>query len=372
MFLLLLIGWVAASTALAVGVWWAVFEYDRIVRVALPIWRSPRVRRLATAGLFLWFAYWAWHSVGGTFSEWPNHLDTVGVDGRLYYRAASTWVAGGDPWTAYTTTNTWPVSGAYIHFLFTGPPPTVLAFVPFVWIPESAFVIGWFALTVGAAIYTLRRLGLPLWWLLFPPMATGILVANPHVVALALLLSSSHWLQALASPIKAYALIPLVGERRWRALGILGVTGAVSLVAFWPLWSSYISEYPAISSWLAGATHGGFSAARDPALLAVAIVLLAALALIDRREAGWLAVPTIWPATQGFYATFVLPLQWPWLAAALAMSNRAAFPTMSQVLVAALLIRVARLAYDRAHAWFAARALGRDRESAAPEAPPLS
>ena len=105
------------------------------------------------------------------------HLDTVGIDGRLYYRAAQTWLAGGDPWTAYTATNTRPPSGQYIHEMFVGPPPTVLAFVPFVWIPETLFVVGWLAVTVAAAVYTIRRLGLPIWWLLFPPLMEGLIAA---------------------------------------------------------------------------------------------------------------------------------------------------------------------------------------------------
>src|ERR1700690_2282397 len=112
-------------------------------------------RRVAPFGLAVWFAYFAWRTVGGILTDWPAHLDTVGVDGRLYYRAAQTWVAGGDPWTAssaQTFTNTWPPSGGMIPFNFTGPPPTVLAFVPFVWIPETLFVVGWLALTVADAL----------------------------------------------------------------------------------------------------------------------------------------------------------------------------------------------------------------------------
>jgi len=251
-----------------------------------------------------------------------------------------TWLGGGDPWTAYTTTNAWPPSGQYIHFLFTGPPPTVLAFVPFAWMPESLFVVGWLALTVVAAVYTLRRLHLPAWWLLFPPMAQGILVANPHVVCLALLLSGSPWLGALAAPMKAYAMIPMIGERQWRALAVLAVAVAISVVAFWPLWSQYLADYSQVQGWLVGATHGGFSATRDVRLFAITAGALCLLALVDRRAAGWLAVPALWPISQFFYATFALPVITPALAAVLAVGPHPADAVVPWAIVAYAAVRV--------------------------------
>lgn len=271
-------------------------------------------RTLGQVALFGWFAFWTWQVNKGVLFELPYHLDTLGIDGRLYYRAAETWLSGGDPWTAYTITNTWPASGGYIHFLFTGPPPTVLVFAPFTILPEEVFVVGWFVVTVAAGIYTLRRLSLPIWWLAFPPLAQGILVANPHVVALALLLSSSTLLRALAAPVKAYAAIPLIAERRWRAFAIMAALVGLSALPFLGLWTLYAHDYGQIQSWLMNATHGGFSAARDPRLFAFVAVILAALALIDRRAAGWLAVPALWPAAQYFYASFLLPLRSVWLA----------------------------------------------------------
>jgi hypothetical protein len=256
---------------------WIVFEWREALRLG---------RRIAPFALCGWFAYNAWQAIAGVTWDWPAHLDTVGVDGRLYYRAAVAFLAGRDPWTAYTATNTWPPSGQWIHELFTGPPPTVLAFVPFAWVPETAFVVGWLALTVAAAVYTIRRLGLPLWWLLFPPMVTGIVAGNPHVVCLALILSSSTWLGALATPMKAYAVVPMVTERQWGALAVLTAGVGLSLVIFWPLWGQYIAEFSTIGSWLVGTTHGGFSAARDPRLLVATAAALGALALLDYRAVG--------------------------------------------------------------------------------------
>lgn len=302
-----------------------------------------RATTAAHVVLALWFAYWAWQTVAGIFTDWPAHLDTVGIDGRLYYRAAATFVAGGDPWTAasaQTLTNTWPPSGALVHFLFTGPPPTVLAFVPFVPIPEWIFVPLWMALTVAAAVYTIRRLRLPIWWLLFPPLVSGISVGNPHVVSLALLLCGSTWLRWIAGPMKAYAVIPMIGERQWRALAVLIGAVALSVVVFWPLWHQYVADYAGTSSWLVGVTHGGFSAARDPRLLVVAVLAIGILALLDRRAAGWLAVPALWPATQYFYSTFALPLRSPWLAAMLAVGGHDSDARVPWAIVAYVIARV--------------------------------
>jgi len=292
-----------------------------VLATARQLYVSQTVRRAASLALFVWFVYQAWLTVAGVFTDWPFHFDTVGIDGRLYYRAAATWLSGGDPWTAFTTSNTWPPSGVFVHFLFTGPPPTVLAFVPFVWIPEDAFVVGWLGLSAAAAIYTTRRLGLPLWWVLFPPLINGLAVGNPQIVCLALLLSSSTWARALAAPMKAYAVIPMVGERQWRALAVLTLGVAVSVVIFWPLWQTYAGDYSKVQDWLVGFTGGGYSATRDPRLFAITAAAIGVLLLIDRRAALWLAVPGLWPATQYFYATFAMPLRSPWLVFVLAAAG---------------------------------------------------
>lgn len=293
----------------------------RVVEAIVYVCRTPLARRIASAALLVWFAYNAWLAIAGVFTDWPAHLDTVGIDGRLYYRAAATWLSGGDPWTAYTTSNTWPPSHALVHFLFTGPPPTVLVFVPFVWIPEDAFVAGWLGLSVAAAFYTTRRLHLPAWWVLFPPLVSGLAVGNPQIVCLALLLAGSTRLRVLAAPMKAYAVIPMVGERQWRALAILVAAIAASVVVFWPLWRTYALDYARIQDWLVGFTRGGYSATRDLWLFAVTALAIGVLALLDRRSAGWLAVPALWPAAQYFYSTFAMPLRSSWLAFVLAAAG---------------------------------------------------
>lgn len=274
-------------------------------------------------GLALWFVLWSWVSVGLYFDNFPRHMEMLGFDARIYLHAAQTWLAGGDPWTSYVLQHSWTPGVPDVPYYFAGPPPTVLAFSPFAWLADGVFTAGWEALTIGAAFYTLRRLHLPAWWILFPPMLQAVFVGNPHVVCLSLIVSGSTVLQALAPAAKAYAVIPMIAERQWRAVALFTTAAALSVAILWPLWSQYVKDYPQIQAWITTVTGGGYSAARDPRLFAVVGTALAGLWLVDRRAAGWLAVPALWPAAEYFYATFAMPLRSPWLMAFLAFPGSA-------------------------------------------------
>jgi hypothetical protein len=286
-------------------------------RTGFDWWRA--IRLAGQIALAAWFAYWSWQTIRFYFESFLYHLDMLGFDARIYLHAAQTWLAGGDPWTAYASQHSWTAGAPDVRYYFTGPPPTVVAFVPFAPLPDGAFSVGWMALTIAAAFYTLRRLHLPAWWVMFPPMAQAVFVGNPHVVCLALILSGSSVLRALAPAAKVYAVLPMIGERQWRALAVFALAGALSVVILWPLWAQYAADYAHVQAWIANATWGGFSASRDPRLFVVVAAALGALALIDLRAASWLAVPALWPAAEYFYATFALPLRSPWLVALLAI-----------------------------------------------------
>ena len=290
--------------------------------------------------LTAWFAYWSWQTLRFYFEAFPRHLDMFGFDSRIYLHAAQTWLSGGDPWTAFALQHPWVAGAADVPYYFTGPPPTVLAFVPFAWLSDAPFTAGWQILTIGSAFYSLRRLHLPPWWILFPPLALAVFVGNPHVVCLALILCGWDRLRWLAPAVKAYAVLPMIGEGQWRAIGIMVVAGVLSLVLFWPLWSQYATDYPRIQDWISSATWGGFSASRDPRLWAIAAASLGALAVIDRKAAGWLAVPALWPATEYFYASFALPVRSPWLLAALCIQGTQADAYIPWAIIAYCIVRV--------------------------------
>ena len=65
--------------------------------------------------------------------------------------------------------------------------------------------------------WALRRLGLPAWWLFFPPFVDAVWNANPQVLLLPLLVAGSRG-AAVAALIKLYAGVPALIQGRVRAL----------------------------------------------------------------------------------------------------------------------------------------------------------
>jgi hypothetical protein len=260
--------------------------------------------------LFLlgWFAWLTWQRIG----YFVAHDFPLGIDARIYYRGVVTWLAGGDPWTAGVD-----VHGSIYHYA--GSPVTTVLMAPASLVSEDLFTAIWLVLSAGAIVWTLYRLHLPLWWLLFPPISEALFSGNPQLVVLALILSSSSWLAAIGTGLKVYAFVPLAGEGRWRTIGLAVALNAATIVVAPGLWSLYLAEFGDISGRLQYESLEGFSAYYMPALLVVAVIALVVLALRDRRTAGWLTVPAVWPASQLHYSTMALPVMTPLLAFFLAI-----------------------------------------------------
>ncbi len=271
--------------------------------------QAARAIRWAWQALLLgWFAWLTWQRIG----YFVAHDFPLGIDARIYYRGVITWLAGGNPWTAGVD-----VHGSVYHYA--GSPVTTVLLAPAALVSEDLFTAIWLVLSAGAIVWTLHRVHLPLWWLLFPPISEALFSGNPQLVVLALILSSSSWLAAIGTGLKVYAFVPLAGEGRWRAIGVAVVLNAATILVAPGLWSLYLAEFGEISTRLQYESLEGFSAFYMPALLLVVVVALAVLALRDRRAAGWLAVPAIWPASQLHYSTMALPVMTPLLAFFLAI-----------------------------------------------------
>ncbi len=211
-----------------------------------------------------------------------------GFDGKLYRTATLAWLHGGDPWAVY--------DGA---IRFAAPPPSLLAMLPFALVPETVAVAAIIGLGIGGTAWALRRLHLPLWWLAFPPFVDGLWNANPHVLVLPLLVAG---LAPVATLVKLYALPVPVLRGEWRAVIVTGVVLLVT-VPFLP-WGTYIAQFPDIAASLAEQSDGGMSALAIPILVPVAAV---ALLLMGRRRAAWWIVPLLWPSTQWYYTSMVMP-----------------------------------------------------------------
>ena len=64
-------------------------------------------------------------------------------------------------------------------------------------------------------------------------------------------------LRALAPATKAYAVIPRIAGRQWRAGALFATAAALSVVILWSLWSQYAKDYPQNQAWVTTVTGGG-------------------------------------------------------------------------------------------------------------------
>jgi hypothetical protein len=180
------------------------------------------------------------------------------------------------------------------------------------------------SVTAAAAVWAIRHLGLPLWWLLFPPLFDALIGGNPDALVLPLLLVGGP-LAGLAAVLKVYALVPLILQRRW---GAIAIAAAMSILS--------VTQLP---NFIASATTVGSVLGTSARLSAwgtwLAIPVIAALWLLRRRGAEWLIVPALWPNTQGHYAAMSLPVvrHYP-LAAAMIGLNIPLAPPLAVIVVA--------------------------------------
>jgi hypothetical protein len=243
-----------------------------------------RDRRLvATSGLFITFVVVATRKALD-FSQ----QEFLGIDLRIYRVAAQTVLTGQNPWPSDVTDTP-----------FAATPPAILAYIPAALMPDAMAPAVYAALSVAAALFVIRTLRLPIWWLLFPPLFESMLVMNPDVFVIALLVAGPR-IAALAIPVKLYAAVPLLleGRRSAVAAGLL-----VSALAG-PTWILFLTQFGAVSDRLAGQSLGGLSA-WGTWLMAPTLV---ALYVLRRRGASWLVVPGLWPYTQLHYSSIALPV----------------------------------------------------------------
>jgi hypothetical protein len=164
-------------------------------------------------------------------------------------------------------------------------------------IPLPVAMVVAMSLTAAAAVWAIRHLGLPLWWLLFPPLFDALIGGNPDALVLPLLLVGGP-LAGLAAVLKVYALVPLILQRRW---GAVAIAVAVSILSVTQL-PNFVASASTVGSVL------GTSARLSAWGTWLAIPVIAALWLLRRRGAEWLVVPALWPNTQGHYAAMSLPV----------------------------------------------------------------
>jgi len=216
----------------------------------------------------------------------------IGWDALIYTDAARALVAGRDAWG-------WAGGSA----LYAAPPPGLLPFFPFLWLPDPLVAAGWTAVAAASGVYVLRKLRLPMWWLAFPPVLVAILAGSTALPVTALLVRGGAIAQGAAAAFRVYAAIPLAILGRWRALGFAAVI--VIVTAPFLDWPRFLTHFSSISAALDFQAEGGKSAASVPWLIPVAV---ACLFLLGRRRAAWLIVPALWPYAQNYYSVLALPV----------------------------------------------------------------
>jgi len=250
---------------------------------------------------------------------------SVGSHALIYTDAARAWLSGGNPWTVG------PPSA-----VFAGPPTMLLPFVPFIPMPSDLTRLIWVAGSAFLAVFVLRRLRLPGWWIGFPPIFHAILLGHPEILVLWLLVGGGI-LSGLAPVIKPYAGFPLLAERRWAAI-LLGLAVVVVTAPFLP-WQQFVAELPAISAAFKAWSNGD-STFGTPVLMAIALV---ALAVLGVRRALWLATPLLWPGAQPIYKVISVPALSPIIAVVWALPvpiETAIHGTLIGVVAEAVLLQV--------------------------------
>jgi hypothetical protein len=222
-----------------------------------------------------------------------------GSDAVLGTHAARALLAGGNPWTT-----------EFLGSTFTAPPPSLLAYLPFVVLPDEIVAAMWVAIGVGSSIYAVRKLNLAASWLLFPPLVVGIVAGSPAPLILALLLRAGAANQvrsvvagAAAVVLHPFAAVPTLALGRWRA-AVLGLDIALVSLPFLA-WGAFIGNAGGVAAAMSLQTNGGLSAAVSPGLVLLAAAGLVAL---GRRRAAWLIVPALLPNAPMAYAVLALPV----------------------------------------------------------------
>jgi hypothetical protein len=282
--------------------------------------RRERIALYTSAALFCWFFILDTVYVGMFTSG------KLGVDGALYTEAARAWLSGADP---YAVTLTGVPFGAT--------PPALLMYAPFTILPQILVGPVTIGLSLAAGIWTLRRLGLPFWWIAFPPMATSIALGNAQPIVLGLLLVGGGGPVLLATALKAYAaVVPLV-LGQWRPL----VWTAVGLAVTFPFlpWVQFL-ENGGYASRFATFVHSTSAPAFGPELTIVTII---ALGILGRKTAAWFAIPALWPSTQDYYTLFALPALRPWTAALVAIPLPGMVPAVLILMAAISVVQRVRM-----------------------------
>lgn len=261
----------------------------------------------------------------------------AGIDLEIPLRAASRWMAGGEP---YPPSAMLVKGGPDLPYLY---PPYLLPLIaPFTGLPRDVVTAVWLALCAILAAWTCRRLGIP--WLVipcvlaWPPFSEGLVTGNVQILSFAAFVALLY--EPVAGVARQRALVPardvlngclaaavgalkvaqslpllyLLG-RRWRSAVLGSAVLAMLALAMLPFTGSAV-----YGEWLAQMgraadptwTVGGVAFGRTfglPDVLLAGCGLAIALAARGRDSAAWLGIGLLvaTPSVHGYTFLFLIP-----------------------------------------------------------------
>lgn len=208
----------------------------------------------------------------------------IGNDGLVYRAGGEAILIGSDPWSA-------SVHG----YTFAGPPLTAYLFSPLALVPEVLFRVAWLVVCATSAAVIVRRLELPAYWLVYPPLVFGVVLGSPSIPGMALVLVGAPLIGLILRPHLALV-------TGWRTLLGFAIASVIAIV----LHPEFVGEFGSIAARHVDETGGVINWWGSPLML-VTIVALASLR--DRRALGWLIVPAIAPGIGWYGFAMVMPMR---------------------------------------------------------------
>ena len=259
-------------------------------------------------------------------------IDAFGGNVQTYHAAAQVWLAGGDPWASPYLTSFGPQA-------LVAPPPSLAPYLLTTWLPVGAATWVWVGAGAIAAVFAVRALRLPWWWILFPPLLFDVFWGSIDPILLLFLVSGPRW---MAGALKVTFIPAMIAERAWRDLLIAGVLLVLSL-AVMP-WGTFLSHLRDLVGPTIVQTNGGSSAA---SLAPLAVVTAGALIVLGWRRGWYLFVPALWPLNATGYSVVSMPVlgAMPFVAAAISIPVPYLAPV---VIIATALVTLRR--HDRSAA----------------------
>lgn len=213
------------------------------------------------------------------FQQWDAVAPQLGNDYRIYTEAAARWLAGGGFYLPFQ------LSGPYLALppVVLYPPPSLILFVPFAFLPA----ILWWVIPLSITVWAVtRHHPRPLAWagiavcLWFPTTTAMIWWGNPGMWIVAFLALGTHygWPAVLILIKPSLAPFALIGIRRRSWWVALAATGFVSLL-FLPMWADYVTVLVNLNR---GGSGGDYSISSVPTTM---IPLLAWLGRLQRHDA---------------------------------------------------------------------------------------